>query len=384
MTQAQTLTFTNRTTSPFRYDIVGSFLRPAELKAAREKFASHEIDQAELKAVEDKCIKELVAKQAQAGLHAVTDGEFRRSWWHLDTFWGFEGITHTNPEHGYFFYGEETRADSAAVTGKVRFNGTHPDLEAFKYLKSLTNGTDLISRQSIPAPAQCYEELVLGEGKNEAIAEFYSSKTELAKDVSQAYHDLILALYDAGCRDLKLDDCTWGSIADDEFWHVFAEDGQSRELLQEQLLKINNDALVNLPADLVVTTHVCRGNYHSTWATKGGYGPVADYVLAKENVAAFYLEYDSERAGGFEPLAKVPADKYVVLGLLTSKSGELEDRQVILDRIQEATQYHDLDKLCLSTQCGFSSTEEGNILTEEQQWANIALVKSIAEEVWGA
>ena len=375
MTQAQTLTFTNRTTSPFRYDIVGSFLRPAELKAAREKFANHEIDHDELKNVEDKCIKELVEKEAQAGLHAVTDGEFRRSWWHLDTFWGFEGIAHTNPEHGYFFHGEETRADSAAVTGKVRFNGTHPDLEAFKYLKRLTGGTDLIPRQSIPAPAQCYEELVLGEGKNEAIAEFYSSKAELAKDVSQAYHDLILALYDAGCR---------GSMADDEFWHVFAEDGQSRELLQEQLLKINNDALVNLPADLVVTTHVCRGNYHSTWATKGGYGPVADYVLAKENVAAFYLEYDSERAGGFEPLAKVPADKYVVLGLLTSKSGELEDRQVILDRIQEAAQYHDLDKLCLSTQCGFSSTEEGNILTEEQQWAKIALVKSIAEEVWGA
>ncbi|AJT51430.1 5-methyltetrahydropteroyltriglutamate--homocysteine methyltransferase [Limosilactobacillus mucosae LM1] len=364
--------------------MVGSFLRPAELKAAREKFANHEIDHDELKNVEDKCIKELVEKEAQAGLHAVTDGEFRRSWWHLDTFWGFEGIAHTNPEHGYFFHGEETRADSAAVTGKVRFNGTHPDLEAFKYLKRLTDGTDLIPRQSIPAPAQCYEELVLGEGKNEAIAEFYSSKAELAKDVSQAYHDLILALYDAGCRDLKLDDCTWGSIADDEFWHVFAEDGQSRELLQEQLLKINNDALVNLPADLVVTTHVCRGNYHSTWATKGGYGPVADYVLAKENVAAFYLEYDSERAGGFEPLAKVPADKYVVLGLLTSKSGELEDRQVILDRIQEAAQYHDLDKLCLSTQCGFSSTEEGNILTEEQQWAKIALVKSIAEEVWGA
>ena len=384
MTQAQTLTFTNRTTSPFRYDIVGSFLRPAELKAAREKFANHEIDHDELKNVEDKCIKELVAKEAQAGLHAVTDGEFRRSYWHLDTFWGFEGIAHTKPAHGYRFHDEETRADSAQVEGKVRFNGTHPDLEAFKYLKRLTGGTDLIPRQSIPAPAQCYEELVLGEGKNEAIAEFYSSKAELAKDVSQAYHDLILALYDAGCRDLKLDDCTWGSIADDEFWHVFAEDGQSRELLQEQLLKINNDALVNLPADLVVTTHVCRGNYHSTWATKGGYGSVADYVLAKENVAAFYLEYDSERAGGFEPLAKVPADKYVVLGLLTSKSGELEDRQVILDRIQEAAQYHDLDKLCLSTQCGFSSTEEGNILTEEQQWAKIALVKSIAEEVWGA
>lgn len=203
-------------------------------------------------------------------------------------------------------------------------------------------------------------------------------------DIDQAYHDLILALYDAGCRDLKIDDCTWGMVVDDDFWATMTEQGFNRDDLENEYLQVNNGALVDLPVDLTVTTHICRGNYHSTWAAKGGYGPVADYVLAKENVTAFYLEYDSERAGGFEPLAKVPADKYVVLGLLTSKSGELEDRQVILDRIQKAAQYHDLDKLCLSTQCGFSSTEEGNILTEEQQWAKIALVKSIAEEVWGA
>ena len=384
MTQAQTLTFTNRTTSPFRYDIVGSFLRPAELKAAREKFANHELGHDELKAVEDKCIKELVEKEAKAGLHAVTDGEFRRSYWHLDTFWGFEGIKHTQQEHGYFFHDEETRADSAQVEGKIRFNGTHPDLEAFKYLKSLTDGTDLTPRQSIPAPAQFYAELYRGEENIQALEKFYSNKQALIAVIDQAYHDLILALYDAGCRDLKIDDCTWGMVVDDDFWATMTEQGFNRDDLENEYLQVNNGALVDLPVDLTVTTHICRGNYHSTWAAKGGYGPVADYVLAKENVTAFYLEYDSERAGGFEPLAKVPADKYVVLGLLTSKSGELEDRQVILDRIQEAAQYHDLDKLCLSTQCGFSSTEEGNILTEEQQWAKIALVKSIAEEVWGA
>ncbi len=384
MTQSQTLTFTNRTTSPFRYDIVGSFLRPAELKAAREKFANHEIDHDELKAVENKCIKELVEKEAQAGLHAVTDGEFRRSYWHLDTFWGFEGIAHTKPAHGYRFHDEETRADSAQVNGKVRFNGTHPDLEAFKYLKSLTDGTDLIPRQSIPAPAQLYSELFRDDEHVAAIKKYYDAEDDLIKDVAAAYHDLILALYDAGCRDVKLDDCTWGLLVDEDYWATRSKEGADREKLEATYLKLNNAALADLPADLTVTTHVCRGNYHSTWAAKGGYGPVADYLLAKEDVAAFYLEYDSERAGGFEPLAKVPADKYVVLGLLTSKSGELEERQTILDRIQEAAQYHDLDKLCLSPQCGFSSTEEGNILTEEQQWAKLALVKSVAEEVWDA
>ena len=384
MTQSQTLTFTNHTTSPFRYDIVGSFLRPAELKAAREKFANKEITKDELKAVEDKAIKELVEKESKAGLHAVTDGEFRRSYWHLDTFWGFEGIAHTVQAHGYQFHDEETRADSAQVVGKIKFNGTHPDLEAFKYLKSLTDGTGLIPRQSIPAPAQFYAELYRGEGNVQALEKVYATKDELITDIDQAYHDLILALYEAGCRDLKIDDCTWGMVVDDDFWATMTEQGFNRDELENEYLRVNNGALVDLPEDLTVTTHICRGNYHSTWATKGGYGPVADYVLAKENVSAFYLEYDSDRAGGFEPLAKVPADKYVVLGLLTSKSGELEDRQVVLDRIHEAAQYHDLDKLCLSTQCGFSSTEEGNILTEEQQWAKIALVKSIAEEVWDA
>lgn len=197
---------------------------------------------------------------------------------------------------------------------------------------------------------------------------------------------MIEDLYAAGCRTLQLDDCTWG-ISVNAFANLKKKDPNADvsqlEALQKRFLKVNNEAIANLPADLTINTHVCRGNYHSTWAAAGGYGPVADTLFAKENVNAFYLEYDSERAGGFEPLSKVPDDKYVVLGLITSKSGELEDKEAIIKRIHEAAQFHPLDKLCLSPQCGFASTEEGNILTEEQQWKKVALVKEIATEVWG-
>lgn len=250
-------------------------------------------------------------------------------------------------------------------------------------MKSLTDGKDVTPRQSIPAPAQFYAELVRGDENIAALRKYYPTDDELFHDIAKAYHDLILALYDAGCRDVKIDDCTWGMVVDDEFWATMAKAGFDREALENTYLKLNNDAIADLPDDLTVTTHICRGNYHSTWAAKGGYGPVADHLFAKENVQAFHLEYDSDRAGNFEPLAKVPDDKYVVLGLVTSKSGDLEDPQTIIDRIKEAAEFHPLDHLCLSTQCGFASTEEGNILTEDQEWAKIKLVKQIAEQVWG-
>lgn len=375
--------FTTRTTSPFRYDIVGSFLRPQKLKEARNDFAQGKINQEQLTEVENQCITELVNKEEAAGLNAVTDGEFRRSYWHLDTFRGFAGIKHTTQEHGYLFHDEETRKDSAQVAGKISFKPGHPDVEAFKFLKSLTDGKDVTPRQSIPAPAQFYAELVRGDENIAALRKYYPTDDELFHDIAKAYHDLILALYDAGCRDVKIDDCTWGMVVDDEFWATMAKAGFDREALENTYLKLNNDAIADLPDDLTVTTHICRGNYHSTWAAKGGYGPVADHLFAKENVQAFYLEYDSDRAGNFEPLAKVPDDKYVVLGLVTSKSGDLEDPQTIIDRIKEAAEFHPLDHLCLSTQCGFASTEEGNILTEDQEWAKIKLVKQIAEQVWG-
>lgn len=375
--------FTKRTVSPFRYDIVGSFLRPQALKEARAKFAQGQISRDDLTKVEDKCIIDLVNKEEAAGLHAVTDGEFRRSYWHLDTFWGFAGIKHTTQAHGYLFHDEETRKDSAQVSGKIVFKPGHTDVEAFKFLKKITKDKDVIPRQSIPAPAQFYAELVRGDENIAALRKYYPTDDELFHDIAEAYHDLILALYDAGCRDVKIDDCTWGMVVDDDFWATMAKAGFDRESLENIYLKLNNDAIAGLPDDLTVNTHICRGNYHSTWAAKGGYGPVADHLFAHENVHALYLEYDSDRAGGFEPLAKVPDGKYVVLGLVTSKSGKLEDPQTIIDRINEAAKYHPLDHLCLSTQCGFASTEEGNILTEDQQWAKIKLVKQIAEQVWG-
>lgn len=364
------------------YDIVGSFLRPAELKQARADFAAKKISKDDLKKVEDEEIKKLVAKEEQAGLKIVTDGEFRRSYWHLDTFWGFEGIKHTKQEHGYFFHDEETRNDSAQVEGKIEFTGDHPDLKAFKYLKSITNSSDVTPRQSIPSPAQFYAELVRGPENVTAVKKFYSSEDELLDDISKAYRDLILALYDAGCRDVKLDDCTWGMVVDDDFWATMVKQGFDRDDLEKKYLRVNNGALVDLPDDLRVSTHICRGNYHSTWAAKGGYGPVAKYVFAQENVDAFYLEFDNKRSGSFDPIKEVPAGKEVVLGLVTSKKPELEKPDDLITRVKEAAQFHDLQDLALSTQCGFASTEEGNQLTEEEQWKKIALVIDTAKQIW--
>ena len=375
--------FTTRTTSPFRYDIVGSFLRPQELKDARAKFAKGEISQADLTAVEDKAIIDLIKQEEAAGLKAVTDGEFRRSWWHLDFFWGLNGVKKATLKEGYKFADEETRPETAKITGKIS-GENHPFVEHFKFTKAHTaEGTQV--KQTIPAPAQFLEEFLRPENQANA-KEFYPNQEELDHDVAAAYHQVIEDLYDAGCRTLQLDDCTWG-ISVNAFANLKKKDPNADvsqlEALQKRFLKVNNEAIANLPADLTINTHVCRGNYHSTWAAAGGYGPVADNLFAKENVTAFYLEYDSERAGGFEPLTKVPDDKYVVLGLVTSKSGELEDRESIIKRIHEAAKYHPLDHLCLSPQCGFASTEEGNILTEDQQWAKIKFIKSIAEEIWG-
>lgn len=365
-----------------RYDIVGSFLRPAALKEVRAQFAAGQIDQAALTQVEDEQIKQLVQKEAAAGLKVVTDGEFRRSYWHLDTFWGFGGVEHIVREHGYFFHDEETRADSARVAGKITFTGTHPDLAAFKFLKQITAGTDLTPRQSIPAPAQLYAELVRGPENVAALRKVYPTDEALFTDIANAYRDLILALYAAGCRDLKLDDCTWGMIVDDRYWQARDETTFDREQLQEVYLRLNNGALRDLPADLRVSTHVCRGNYHSTWAAQGGYAPVAATLFAKEKVAAFYLEFDDDRSGDFAPLAQVPAGKQVVLGLVTSKQAALEDPAQLKARIAEASQYVASADLALSTQCGFASTEEGNQLTEDQQWAKIKLVREVAQAVW--
>lgn len=370
---------TERTAVPFRYDVVGSFLRPRTLKEAREKFATGKIGRSELERVEDAEIEKLVAKQKELGLKSVTDGEFRRSYWHLDFFWGFEGVEHVMMEHGYFFHGEETRADSARLSGKIRFTD-HPFLAHYSFLKQ-TAGSDAIIRQTIPSPAQFFAELVRGINEKE-VDKHYPDREELYGDIIIAYHKAILAFYELGCRNIQLDDCTWGMLCDQNFWTSMAGEGYDTNALQDLYLRLNNGAIAGLPEDLVVTTHICRGNYHSTWATSGGYEPVAEKLFGQENVSAYYLEYDTERAGDFSPLRYVSEGKLVVLGLISSKTGILEDKNAIIERIQEATQYVSADRLCLSPQCGFASTEEGNILTEEQQWQKVEFVREIAKEVW--
>lgn len=371
-------------TKATHFDIVGSFLRPKELKEARSAFNKNEIDQAELTAIENKLIQELVQKEIQHGLKIVTDGEFRRSYWHLDTFWGFDGIKHTHQEHGYIFHDVETRNDSAQVEGKIKFNPNHPDLLAFKFLQAqVADNDDVIARQSIPSPAQCYAELVRGPENIAALKAVYGDDLDaVIHDLGLAYHDLILALYDAGCRDVKIDDCTWGMLSDKDFWKLMTDDVDDLQRLQEIYLAFNNEAIRDIPEDLRISTHVCRGNYASSWAAQGGYDTVAKELFGKENVNAYYLEFDDDRSGDFAPLAEVTEGKDVVLGLVTSKKPELEDPAVLIKRVNEAAQYVDLKHLSLSTQCGFASTEEGNHLTEEQQWQKIELVVNTAKQIW--
>lgn len=381
MTQNET--FTKRKTSPYRYDVVGSYLRPQALKDAREAFEAGEIDKEVLTQVEDKEIIKLIKKQEEAGLKAVTDGEFRRSWWHLDFFWGLEGIDFHEPEHGYFFHGEETRPGTVIVTGKIS-GENHPFVEDYKFTRAhASEGVEV--KQTLPAPAQLLVEL-LSPDNRPTVDQYYESLEALFTDITKAYKQVLADLYDAGARVIQFDDCTWGVLVAPLPAGFVSEDGKDERVVREELKKLylalNNSVFEGLPEDLVVNTHVCRGNYHSTWAATGGYEDIADALFEKEKVDAYYLEYDSDRSGGFEPLASIK-DKRVVLGLITSKTGELENRQAVIKRIYEAAAYVPLDDLCLSTQCGFASTEEGNILTEKEQWEKIAFVQSIATEVWG-
>lgn len=367
-------------TAPFKFDNVGSFLRPAKLKAAREDFKNGSISQDELTSVENEAIKELVQKQKDIGLQAITDGEFRRSWWHLDFFWGLNGVEKSDVENGYNFVAVETRAETARLTGKIS-GENHPFIEHFKFVNQFADG-DVIARQTIPAPAQFLRELTRPEIKA-ATEEIYPDEGELLQDIAAAYRTFMKELHEAGCTNLQLDDCTWGMIVDENFWKDRTDD-LTIESLSEQYVELNNSAIEGKPEGLIITTHVCRGNYRSTWASSGAYDKVSDELFGKENVAGYYLEFDTERAGGFESLSKVSGDKQVVLGLISSKVPELEDKEDIKARIEEAAKYIDKDRLCLSPQCGFASTEEGNNLTEEEQWAKLQLVKEISDEVWGA
>ena len=365
---------------PFRFDYVGSFLRPAELKQARADFEAGKINAEELKAVEDKAIIDLVNKQKKAGFHVITDGEFRRATWHLDFMWGFDGVAHKKTEKGVAFHGEPALIDDTWIVGKLSAKN-HPFVEHYKFVKALED-ENTVAKQTMPAPAQFLQQMII-PANIESTRKIYPTDEELIQDIANGYKEFIKDVYAAGCRNLQFDDCSWGMVVDPSACKFFGTTPAGLEKIKNTLLDINNKSIEGKPEDLVINTHVCRGNFHSTYASSGAYTGVAATLFAKENVNAYYLEYDDERSGGFEPLKNVTGDKKVVLGLITTKSPELEDEQVIIDRINEAAKYIPLDRLCLSPQCGFASCEIGNKLTEDEQWAKLRLVKKIAKKVWG-
>lgn len=365
--------------TPFRNDIVGSFLRPAKLKEARQKFNEGQLTKEELTKIEDEVIKDLIQKQKEVGLSVITDGEFRRSSWHLDFMWAFEGVGHKKTEKGIPFHDEPALIDDTFLTGKISVKN-HPFVEHFKFVKQFEDATH-VAKQTIPAPAQFLFQMITPDNI-EVTKSIYPNDNDLYNDIAAAYQKVIKDLYDAGCRNIQFDDCTFGVCVDPNACLILGTDEAGLHKHIQQLVNINNLAIEGKPDDLVINTHVCRGNFHSTWACSGGYDVVAKDLFAKENVNAFYLEFDDERSGGFEPLTFVARGKKVVLGLITSKSPTMEDKAHIIERIKEASQYVPLENLYLSPQCGFASTEEGNKLTEEDQWKKLAFIKEIADEVW--
>lgn len=367
--------------TPFRYDYVGSFLRPAELKQARADYEEGKITAEDLKKVEDRCIVELVSKIKELGYHVITDGEFRRSTWHLDFMWGFDGVSHKKTETGLRFHDEAAMLDDTFLTGKIRLTKEHPFVEHFRFVKALED-ENTVAKQTIPSPAQTLAQFWMPFNRKNTLP-YYDNINDLADDIAAAYTEVIRQLYDAGCRNLQLDDCTWGMLADKTGPMFFGTDREGLLRVQQTHKDINNRVISSVPEDMTVNTHVCRGNFHSTYANSGPYDAVAEVLFGEENVDAFYLEFDDERSGGFAPLAHVRDNQKVVLGLVTTKSPELENRELVIRRIHQAEQYVPLERLCLSPQCGFASCEIGNKLSEEQQWDKLRLVKEIAEEVWG-
>jgi 5-methyltetrahydropteroyltriglutamate--homocysteine methyltransferase len=364
-----------RTTPPFRADHVGSLLRPPVLKEARARRAAGTISDAELKAVEDREIERVIKKQEDVGLSSITDGEFRRSWWHLDFLWGLAGTERYAMDQGMSFAGMQTRAEGVRVVGKLGFAG-HPMLEHFKFVKSRTTRTP---KMTIPAPSAMYGRV----GKGALDRAVYPGLDVFFADLGAAYRKAVRAFADAGCRYLQLDEVFIAMLCDPGYRATQQGRGDDPQKLAEIYADMINAAMSDIPPDMTITMHLCRGNYRSTYMGSGAYDAVAGVLFNRIKVHGYFMEYDTERAGGFEPPRLLPKGRVAVLGLVTTKSGELEARDSIKRRIAEATKYADIDQLCLSPQCGFASTEEGNVLAEEQQWAKLAMIVDLAKEIWG-
>jgi len=366
-----------RTKPPFRADHVGSLLRPAVLHEARVKRAKGEITAEQLKAVEDREIERIIKKQEEVGLQSITDGEFRRSWWHLDFLWGLDGVEKTAMSTGIAFAAVTTRNEGVKVTGKLGMAGPHPMVEHFKFVAAHTKRTPKIT---IPAPSAIYGRPV-PTPIDKAI---YPTMDKFWDDLGAAYRKAVRGFADTGCRYLQLDEVFIAMLCDPKYRQQMKDRGDDPDKLGPLYGDLINAAMSDIPPDMTITMHLCRGNYKSTFMGTGGYEAEAEVLFNRINVHGYFMEYDTERAGGFEPLRLLPKGKIVVLGLVTSKTGELESKDLIKRRIDEAAKFVPLDQLALSPQCGFASTEEGNILAEDEQWAKLRMIVELADEVWGS
>jgi methionine synthase II (cobalamin-independent) len=370
-----------RISAPFRFDIVGSFLRPETLKHARQQCSCGDISCADLTQVEDSEIAKLVEHQKAVGLHAVSDGEFRRTFWHLDFLSALDGVEEVDAEKfSVQFKHHNVRPKTLKIVDKIDFSESHPFVEHFRSLQKLAGDTEV--KLTIPSPSMLHLITNVRATDYVAIPRYENNNQQLLDDIADAYIKAIQIFYQLGCRNLQLDDTSWGEFCAEDKRKAYQERGFDLEQIAKDYVYMVNKIIEAKPTDLAITMHICRGNFRSTWFSSGGYEPVAETLFGTCRVDGFFLEYDSDRSGDFKPLRFIK-DQQVVLGLVTSKSGELENRDEIIARIKEATQYVDINQLCLSPQCGFASTEEGNILTEEQQWAKLAFIREIAREVWG-
>ncbi|MBP2033612.1 5-methyltetrahydropteroyltriglutamate--homocysteine methyltransferase [Clostridium algifaecis] len=367
------LTGRKRNMPPFRYDIVGSFLRTEEIKIARRRFKEGNISFETLTHIEDIEIKKLVQKERELGLKAVTDGEFRRSWWHLDFFLGIDGTEKIILNEGRNINGSRIMAESFRIVDRIAFNSNHPMIRHFKYLQSISG--NCIPKFTIPSPALFY--FVQSHNQNNV----YKNDEKIIRDIIEVYKSAIKSFYKAGCRYMQMDDTALGMLCSQRYRQYIRHINVDPDKLVCEYLTLINESISDCPDDMIITLHICRGNFHSSWFASGGYDFIAETVFKNCKVDGFFLEYDDERSGNFEPL-KFINKQIVVLGLVTTKHGGLESKGYIKSRIAEACKYVDINQLCLSPQCGFASTEEGNIITEDDQWDKIKLIVETANEIW--
>ena len=366
------------TKPPFRADHVGSLLRPAVLKAAREQRARGEISAEALEDVEDREIENVIHRQQEVGLKSITDGEFRRVSWNYDFLERLDGVESYVGERKIKFAGSgpQPRSILLRVIGKLGGYKSHPMIDDFQFL---TNHTRKTAKMTIPSPSSLH----FRYGRDAVPESLYPVMDEFYADLGQSYRRAVRAFADAGCRYLQLDEVNLAYLCDPALREHVKARGEDPAALPGIYAGMINAAMADIPNDMTITMHLCRGNFRSSFVASGGYEPVAETLFNEIKVHGYFMEYDSERSGGFEPLRFLPKDKMVVLGLVTSKSGTLESRDEIKQRIDEAAKFVALDQLCLSPQCGFASTEEGNVLSEEEQWAKLRMIVEIAEEVWG-